>query len=251
VNYTVQHKLQSIDDETVYELSGALTEVLTWKSDSQTKAVAKDLSWFTAQTITQKKISPNWTTVVEVKYTRKSYTISFNSRGWTAVESITDKYDSDVTKPVDPTKTGYTFSGWNPSVPAKMPAHDMELMAEWINNKYTVSFNANGWEGTTSSLTATYDERFTLTTNGFTRTGYTFSGWAMSANGQKVFEDQEVVTHNLASNSWTEVVLYAVWDLDTYSINYNLNWWSVTWTNPTHYDVNSWAFTLINPTKRW
>jgi hypothetical protein len=29
VNYTVQHKLQSIDDETVYELSGALTEVLT------------------------------------------------------------------------------------------------------------------------------------------------------------------------------------------------------------------------------
>jgi len=44
VNYTVQHKLQSINDETVYELSGALTEILTGKSDSQTKAVAKDLS---------------------------------------------------------------------------------------------------------------------------------------------------------------------------------------------------------------
>ena len=65
----------------------------------------------------------------------------------------------------------------------------MELMAEWINNKYTVSFNANGWEGTTQSLTATYDERFTLTANGFTRNGYAFSGWAMSENGVKVYGD--------------------------------------------------------------
>jgi uncharacterized repeat protein (TIGR02543 family) len=50
-------------------------------------------------------------------------------------------------------------------------------------------------------LTATYDRQFTLTANAFTRTGYTFSGWAMSANGEKVFGDEEVVTQNLASNS--------------------------------------------------
>ena len=50
-----------------------------------------------------------------------------------------------------------------------MPAKDMDLDAQWINNVYTVSFDANQGQGTTASVSATYDVPFTLTANGFTR----------------------------------------------------------------------------------
>jgi uncharacterized repeat protein (TIGR02543 family) len=89
-------------------------------------------------------------------------------------------YGDDI-NPSTTTRTGYTFSGWmNLPVDGKMPANDLTLLAQWKNNTYTVSFNANQGQGTTQSITATYDKPFTLTPNGFTRSGYTFSGWAMS-----------------------------------------------------------------------
>ncbi len=42
----------------------------------------------------------------------KNYTVTFNSNGGSAVESQTVKENGLVTKPTDPTKEGYTFSGW-------------------------------------------------------------------------------------------------------------------------------------------
>ncbi len=39
-----------------------------------------------------------------------------------------------------PAKEGYTFSGWSPTLPETMPAHDVELVAQWTINRYTVTF---------------------------------------------------------------------------------------------------------------
>jgi hypothetical protein len=51
-----------------------------------------------------------------------------------------------------------------------MPAKDMDLDAQWLKNVYTVSFDGNNsTSGTTPSVSATYDEPFTLTANGFAR----------------------------------------------------------------------------------
>jgi len=72
-------------------------------------------------------------------------------------------------------------------------------------------------------MSVEYDTPFTLTGNKFTRTGYAFSGWALTENGAKEFEDKAVVNQNLTATSGVNVTLYAVWDLDTYTINYNLN----------------------------
>jgi len=49
-----------------------------------------------------------------------------------------------------------------------------------------------------------------LTANAFTRTGYTFQGWATSANGAKVYNDKQSVS-NLTETSGAVVNLYAVW----------------------------------------
>ena len=250
VNYTVEHHFQNVEG-TDYVLSWVLTETKQWKTESQTQAVAKNISWFTAQTISQKEIAPDGSTVVVIKYDRNPYTIRFNENWGSEVADITDKYEAPITAPADPTKEGYTFNWWNPEVPATMPAKDIDLDAQWLNNVYTVSFNANGWEWITSSVSATYDVPFTLTANGFSRLWYTFSGWALTDNGPKVYGNQQVVTDKLTAVSWYNVVLYAVWDLNTYTIKYTLNGGSVEWENPTSYNVTSDNITLINPTRDW
>ena len=65
------------------------------------------------------------------QWTINQYTISFNSNGGSAVDPITQDYNTAVTAPAAPTKTGYIFAGWDPAVPSTMPAEDVELTAQW------------------------------------------------------------------------------------------------------------------------
>ena len=93
------------------------------------------------------------------------------------------------------TRAGYTFSKWRcETSPYKDNDYDAGYSGwtstqygpssgkyyfypTWKANKYTISYNKNGGSGTTmSSTTATYDSSVTLSTNTYTRTGYTFSG---------------------------------------------------------------------------
>ncbi len=81
---------------------------------------------------------------------------------------------------------------------------------------YTVQYNANGGSGTTASSSHTYGVAKALTANGFTRTGYTFAGWATSSSGAVVYTNQQSVT-NLASTQGATVNLYAQWTANTYT----------------------------------
>ena len=83
------------------------------------------------------------------------YTITFNSDGGSAVSPITQNYGTVVAAPANPTKAGYTFNGWNPAVPATMPAANTTCVAQWTAvPTYTVTFQAGANEfpdrGTTS-----------------------------------------------------------------------------------------------------
>ena len=56
---------------------------------------------------------------------------------------------------------------------------------------YSVKFNANGGTGSMANETFESGVAKALTANAFTRTGYTFSGWATSASGSKVYSDKQ------------------------------------------------------------
>lgn len=73
---------------------------------------------------------------------------------------------------------------------------------------YDVKFDANGGSGTMTNQGFRRDNAAKLKQNKFKRTGYTFEGWAASANSNVVYKDQENVT-NLAETG--TVVLYAKW----------------------------------------
>ena len=51
--------------------------------------------------------------------------------GGNTYQEIFQDYDSDITAPEDPTRSGYVFNGWDQAVPAKMPAENMTITAKW------------------------------------------------------------------------------------------------------------------------
>ena len=104
-----------------------------------------------------------------------SYTLTFDTNGGSAIAPITQDYGTAITAPADPTKTGYTFAGWTPAIPATMPAENMTIKAKWTVNQYTLTFDTNGGS-TIAPITQDYGTAITTPADP-TKTGYTFAGW--------------------------------------------------------------------------
>ena len=103
------------------------------------------------------------------------YTFTFDADGGSEVAGITQDYNSAITAPTAPTKTGYTFAGWVPAIPETVPAENMSFKAQWTINQYTLTFDAdNGTEATV--ITQDFNTKFE-TPAAPTKTGYTFAGW--------------------------------------------------------------------------
>ena len=132
--------------------------------------------------------------------------------------------------------TGYSFKEWTgaaadvallanktaASTTLRMPGRAVTLTATYQANAYTVKFNANGGSGTMANLAMTYDTAKTLTANAFTRTGYTFQGWATSASGAVAHADKASVK-NLTATANGTVNLYAVWTANPYTVTFDAN----------------------------
>ncbi|MBQ7074958.1 InlB B-repeat-containing protein [bacterium] len=126
---------------------------------------------------------PDTGLVITALWNVNQYTFTFDTDGGTPIDPIVKDYREVVTKPADPTKTGYTFSGWDKTIPAKMPAHDDTFTVQWKMNQYVISFDADG--GTpVEAITADYNSGIIAPANP-TKTGYLFSGW-MPALPQKM-----------------------------------------------------------------
>ena len=151
-----------------------------------------------------------------------------------------------------PTKTGYKFLGWY-TVRAKGDTiadgstvanfgtasfddtldRDVDIYAHWDPISYTVRYNGNGSTGgSTGNSVHIYDEAKNLAANGFYRkfdvnldycngketetltATSSFLGWATSENGNKVYEDKQIVK-NLTTEDGKIIDLYAKWAADS------------------------------------
>lgn len=109
------------------------------------------------------------------KWQINRYTITFDTAGGSEVPSITQDYGTAITPPAAPTRTGYTFAGWDRESPTTMPAEDMTITARWTVNQYTITFKPeNG--GQDIVIKQDYGTAITAPANP-TKTGYTFAGW--------------------------------------------------------------------------
>lgn len=79
-------------------------------------------------------------------------------------------------------------------------------------NQCTIVFdkNADDATGSMEEQSFAYGDEGTLTKNTFSRSGYTFAGWATTTGGTKIYDDETAVANVAAANNGT-VTLYAVW----------------------------------------
>ncbi|MCQ2104818.1 MAG: InlB B-repeat-containing protein, partial [Fibrobacter sp.] len=75
------------------------------------------------------------------------YTITFDCTGGNIdgknTVVIEQDYNSDVTAPKSPTRTNYSFDGWDTEIPAKIPAENITIRAKWKKNVTAVVLSAD------------------------------------------------------------------------------------------------------------
>ena len=156
------------------------------------------------------------------KWSVNTYTITFDSKGGSTVEPITQDYETVVTAPAAPTRKGYTFAGWYADEEltkaysfGTMPAQDITLYAKWDANTYTVTFDAG--EGTVSpeNQTVTFDQPYSALPTP-TRAGYDFVGWYL---------ENTLITENSVVTAAENHTLTAAWNArgDT---QYQVEYWT-------------------------
>ena len=148
----------------------------------------------------------------------QQYTITYNANGGNGAPSNQiKKHGENITlSSVKPTKTGYTFTGWNTSSNGSGTSYssggtysnnsNVTLYAQWKVNTYTITYNANGGSGAPSNQTKKHGENITLSSVKPTKSGYTFNGWNTSSNGSGT----SYSSGGIYSNN-SNVTLYAQW----------------------------------------
>ena len=113
--------------------------------------------------------------ILTAKWQVNQYTITFKPENGGQDIVIKQDYGTAITAPANPTKTGYTFAGWDKTIPTTMPAENMTITARWQVNQYTITFKPeNG--GQDIVIKQDYGTAITAPANP-TKTGYTFAGW--------------------------------------------------------------------------
>ena len=116
------------------------------------------------------------------------YTITFDTNGGSEIAPITQDYGTAITAPADPTREGYTFTGWDREIPTTMPAENITLKARWKDiEKPTgeIIIGTNKWHSFLNKLTLGL-----------------------------FFKDTQEVTINASDNSGTVFVSYLVTNRD-------------------------------------
>ena len=147
--YEVHHYLERL--EGAYPYVPDEKDNLRGETGAWTAAAAKSYDGFTPMGFAQEMIKADGSTVVKIFYTRNSYLLTYkDSLSAGVYASQTYKYGAAVTAIADPTKTGYTFTGWSPAVPDTMPAEARTVYAQWRKNTPdTVVFDPNNINGKT------------------------------------------------------------------------------------------------------
>ena len=159
-----------------------------------------------------------------------TYTITYDDNGGTgAPANQTKTHDVALTLSTTvPTRTGYSFLGWNEDNAATTAAYapganytdnaGLALYAVWEINTYAVTYNANGGDGAPGGQTKTFGVALTLSSTEPTRTGHAFKGWGTSSTATTV-----AYAPGASYTADAGAALYAIWEINTYTVTYDDN----------------------------
>lgn len=133
----------------------------------------------------------------------------------------------------------------NPQNPTKPQQPQIPETPSTPKTTYTVIFDANGGNGTIASISVEEGSEITLPENTFTKTGYSFAGWATSADGNVSYSDKAKIS--ITGN----ITVYAKWTEITYTITYEANGGTNTDRNPASYTFETETITLLAPSRQY
>ena len=162
---------------------------------------------------------------------REKYTVTFRSNGGTPIDAQKVSYGHFVTKPEDPTRQGYLFTGWyyngSPFPFNTFQVFDnITIYATWATNNIVVSLDANGGEVEYNTKTITYGVDYVLPVP--SKNHATFEGW--------YFEETQLCP---LSGTWdfstTNITLVARWSTTRAIVNLETD--EIVSTPTTSYEV--------------
>lgn len=152
------------------------------------------------------------------KWIPMTATATFDSAGGSpAYTAVTNAIPWTVTSPGTPTKAGYTFSAWSPSLPATI-TEDTEFTAQWTANTYNITYVLNDSDFSSAypashSNPATYTTGSTVNLSVATRSTYTFVGWydnpSFTGDAITSFVDSDGGDRTFYAK-WTPIVSYTI-----------------------------------------
>jgi uncharacterized protein (TIGR02145 family)/uncharacterized repeat protein (TIGR02543 family) len=156
------------------------------------------------------------------------YTVIFDARGGIPAKTERAAQYGDTVTPPDVSRKGYSLKNWYRDsaytavwdFAADTVTGNMTLYARWTANSYTVAFDKNDpvATGSMAAQTITYAATVPLTLNSFSKTGWSFAGWATSVGGAVEYADSADYTMGAGDDT-----LYAKWTKNSYRLTYNAN----------------------------
>lgn len=247
VDFTLYAKWTAVEYNITYVLNGGENgenpEVYTVESAFELAEATKTghtfVAWYTQPDFTGAPVSAisagtHGDMILYANYSINSYTISFDSAGGSSVTSITQDYDTAVSAPADPSKTGYSFNGWLTEdgeifVFDRIPAYDVQLTADWKLIKYTINYNLSGGVNNASNPAYYTIEDSTIVLAEPTRRGYEFVGWFKDSDYSQAITE-------ISAGSYGVIDVEAKWEIIVYTITYE-NVEGLANPNPTGYTV--------------
>ena len=135
---------------------------------------------------------------ITAKWKVNQYTITFDTAGGSTVAPITQDYGTAITAPADPTREGYTFIGWDKTIPTTMPAENMTIKARWKDiEKPTgeIIIGTNKWSEFLNELTygLFFKDTKTVTINASDNSGIVFVSYLVTDQDLSEAELQSLV----------------------------------------------------------
>ena len=106
-------------------------------------------------------------------FTKGSYTLTYVVNGET-YKTVSYDYGESITPESEPTKEGYTFSGWS-EIPSTMPSEDVTVTGSFTVNYYKLTYMVDGEVYKSSEVEYGVG---VVAESAPTKEGYTFSGWS-------------------------------------------------------------------------
>ena len=180
---TIHHYLQGtttkVADDTVVDLP--YNQSVTVANYKKTITNYEYVSCSPASFTVGDTAAANTATIYYKNVTKYKVTWVFGNGTGNKVDTVI--YGGTITKPSDPTRTGYTFNGWSPAVPATMPASDQTFTAQWKKTGYSITYDLKEGgalpAGKSNPNTYAVDSA-AITLNNPEMSGYTFTGWTES-----------------------------------------------------------------------